>query len=221
MRASSRSGTPAVPARASTTSTPMATSLARRQARGPGLPDDGRRGDRGQVPHRREAGRRHPGVVVERIRGATGQADGGVDQRQHPHPAAAASSPTPRRRHRRCTTRITTTARGTRTAPTWARAARTAHGLGQPAGGATEIAREPLARVRGDADEEGEDEGDERPEDEADHVARVAEVPLARRLVRAGLGAIDAARPGTSSSVTGAPSGREACSDDRWSGEHQ
>ena len=133
MRASSRSGTPAVPARASTTSTPMATSLARRQAPGPGLPDDGRRGDRGQVPHRREAGRRHPGVVVEGVRGATGQADGGVDQRQHPHPAAEqshAQAPPPALHDEDHDDR-----QGTRPRRP-GRGRELAHGLGQPAGSA-------------------------------------------------------------------------------------
>ena len=49
----------------------------------PRLPDDGRRGRRREVPDRREARRRHPGVAVQRPFGPAGELDGGVHQREH------------------------------------------------------------------------------------------------------------------------------------------
>ena len=148
----------------------------------PGLADDGRRGDGGEVARRREPGRDQPGVVVQRVADGTGHADGPVDEEE----GAGAGSGRHQEDDRAAPSLLDDEARGDDQ-----RAqdggdlgdsdGELTDGLWDQPGGLAEILAQTGVRALRQLDEQ--DQGDRRhaPGDDADDVAGVAVVPLAGR----------------------------------------
>ena len=148
----------------------------------PGLADDGRRSDGGEVARRREPGRDQPGVVVQRLADGTGHADGPVDEDE----GAGACSGRHQEDDRAAPSPLDDEARGDDQ-----RAkdggdlgdsdGELTDGLWDQPGGFAEIVAQTGVRALRHLDEQ--DQGDRRdaPGHDADDVARVAVVPLAGR----------------------------------------